>query len=129
MPIFFSHWNEALFLLKSWNKKWGTLLVFEAELQSADHMHFLWLLREDWGEFQNGMHMEGERRHWITRFFRIYIGISQLGRNVVKMTLKWKSKWDSTRLTSTIEVLHKKVELSNTRTAYVMHIPNTWWLL
>ena len=30
-----------------------------------------------------------------------------------------------TSLTSTIEVLREEVELSNTRTAYVMHIPNT----
>ena len=36
-----------------------------------------------------------------------------------------KIKVDSTRLTSTMEVLRKKVELSNTRTAYVMHIPST----
>jgi len=30
-----------------------------------------------------------------------------------------------TSLTSTIEVLREEVELSNMRTAYVMHIPNT----
>ena len=36
-----------------------------------------------------------------------------------------KSKWVSKSLTSTIEVLREEVELSNTRTAYVMHIPNT----
>ena len=41
----------------------------------------------------------------------------------MKMALKWKSKWDSKRLTSTIEVLRKKVELGNKRTAYRMHIP------
>ena len=28
-------------------------------------------------------------------------------------------------LTPTIEVLREEVELSNTRTAYIMHIPNT----
>ena len=41
------------------------------------------------------------------------------------MALKWKSKWDSTSLISAIEVLREEVELSNTRTAYVRHIPNT----
>ena len=40
-----------------------------------------------------------------------------------------KSKCVSTSLTSTIEVLREEVELSNTRTAYVMHIPNTLSLI
>ena len=40
-----------------------------------------------------------------------------------------KSKRVSTSLTSTIEVLREEVELSNTRTAYVMHIPNTLSLI
>ena len=55
--------------------------------------------------------------------------MSQLGRNVKNMVLKWKSKWVSTSLTSTIEVLREEVELSNMRTAYVMHIPNTLSLI
>ena len=38
------------------------------------------------------------------------------------MALEWKSKWVSRSLTSIIEVLREEVELSNTRTAYVMHI-------
>ena len=50
----------------------------------------------------------------------MYIEISQLGRNVIKM-----AKWVSRSLTSIIEILREQVELSNTRTAYVMHIPNT----
>ena len=54
---------------------------------SAQHMHFLRLLREDWGVFQNGVYVEGERRHWIIRFLGIYIEISQLGPNVIKMAL------------------------------------------
>ena len=41
-------------------------------------MNFLRFLREDWGEFQNGMYVEGA----------IYIEISQLGQNVIKMALK-----------------------------------------
>ena len=28
LPIFFSHWKEALFLLKSWNKIWGSPYSF-----------------------------------------------------------------------------------------------------
>ena len=61
---FFSYWKEALFLLKSWNKKWGHRTRFCGRAaESAHHMHFLRLLREDWGEFQNGMYVEGGTRH------------------------------------------------------------------
>ena len=68
-----------------------TVLVFAAELRdSAHHMHFLRFLSEDWGVFQNGVYVEGGRRQWIIRFFRIFIEISQLGRNVIKMALKSK---------------------------------------
>ena len=105
-----------------------TSLVFAAELQKVrttfPHV-FSPIIEKGLGEFRNGMYVEGGRRHEIILFFRICIEISQLGRNVIKMALKWKLKWDSTLLTFTIEVLRKKVELSNTRTAYVMHIPNT----
>ena len=37
------------------------------------------------------------------------------------MALKKNSKWVSTSLTCTIEVLHEEVELSNTHTAYSAH--------
>ena len=47
--------------------------------------------------------------------------MSQLGHNVIKKTFKWKSKW----VTTYYEVLREEVELSNTRTASVMYIPNT----
>ena len=50
--------------------------------------------------------------------------LQNLHRDITVRT-QWKSKLDSTGLTSTIEVLRKKVELSNTRTAYVMHSPNS----
>ena len=123
---FFSHWKEALFLLKSWKKNGGHRTRFCGRAaDSAHHMHFLRLLREDWGVFQNGVYVEAGKRQWIIRFFRIYIEISQLGRNVIKMVLKWKSKCETTRSKSTVEVLPKKVELSNMRIAYVMHISNT----
>ena len=59
------------------------------------------------------------------RFYRIYIEMSHLGHNVIKRPFKWKSKRVRTSLTSTIEILSEEVELSNTRTASVMHIPNT----
>ena len=105
-----------------------TALVFAAELQKVrttfPHV-FSPIIEKGLGEFRNGMYVEGGRRHEIILFFRICMEISQLGRNVIRVALKWKLKWDSTLLTSTIEVLRKKVELSNTRTAYVMHIPNT----
>ena len=45
------------------------------------------------------------------------------------MALKRKSKCVSTSLTCTIEFLHEEVKLSNTRTAYVMHIPNIMSLI
>ena len=82
-------------------------------------MHFLWFLREDWGDFQNSMYVEGKGEERIE------------GRNVIKMALKWKSKWVSTSLISTIEVLQglEEVELSDTHTAYIMHIPNTLSLI
>ena len=31
--------------------------------ESVHHMHFLRVLREDWGEYQNGMYVEGGRKH------------------------------------------------------------------
>ena len=31
--------------------------------ESAHRMHFLRLMGEDWGEFRNGMYVEGRRRH------------------------------------------------------------------
>ena len=92
-------------------------------------MHFLRLLRGNWGEFQNGMYLEGGRTHLKIRFYRIYIEISQLGRNVIKMALEFKSKRVSVSLTSTIEALREEAELSNPGTAYVMHIPNTLSLM
>ena len=57
---FFSHWKEALFLLKPWNKNGGHRTRFcTRAAESVHQMHFLRVLREDWGEFQNGMYMEG----------------------------------------------------------------------
>ena len=42
------------------NEKVGVAVpVFAAEY----HKHFLQFLREDWGEFQSGMHVEGGRKH------------------------------------------------------------------
>ena len=57
---FFSHWKEALFLLKPWNKNGSHRTRFcSRAAESVHQMHFLRVLREDWGEFQNGMYMEG----------------------------------------------------------------------
>ena len=118
MPIF-SHWKEALFLLKKWNKNWGHRTRFCGRAAESVHqMHFLRFLRGNWGEFQNGIH-----------FYRIYIEISQLGRNVIKMALEFKSKSVSISLTPTIDVLREDAELSNRRTTYVMQIPNTLSLI
>ena len=55
---------------------------------SAHHLHFLRILREDWGEFQNGIYVEGGRKHWKIRYYGIYIEIQQLVHNVIKMNLK-----------------------------------------
>ena len=54
----------------------------------------------------------------------MYVCVSQLGHNVIKMALKWKSKRVSTSLTST-QLLCEEVELSNMRTVYIMDIPST----
>ena len=59
MPIFFSLKGSAVLIKIMKEKMAVTLLVFATEL----HMHFLRLLREDWDVFQNGMYVEGERRH------------------------------------------------------------------
>ena len=40
------------------------------------------------GRYQNGMYMEGGRKHYEIHFYRIYIETSQLGHNVIKMVLK-----------------------------------------
>ena len=51
---FFSHWKEALFLLKSWNIKWGSPYSFcSIAVKSAHQMHFLRFFSEDWGQFQH----------------------------------------------------------------------------
>ena len=39
--------------------------------------------------------MEGGRQHRKNRFLRIHIEILQLGLNMIKMALQWKSKWVS----------------------------------
>ena len=64
------------------------------------------------------MYVEGGRQHRKIRFLRYYIEILQLGLNMIKMALQWKSKWVS-----------PSRELSNKRTAYVMHILNTLSLI
>ena len=87
-------------------------------------MLILWFLREDWDEFQNGMYVgkKALKNHFLQN-------LHQLGHNVIKMVLEWKSKWVSTSLTSTIEVLCEEVELSSTPSAYLMHIPYTLSLI
>ena len=56
--------------------------------ESAHHLHFLRFLREDWGDFQSGVYVEGGRKHWKIRFYGINIEIKQLGHNVLKIKLK-----------------------------------------
>ena len=60
---FFSCRKEALFLLKSWDKKGGSPYSFlRQSTESAHQMHFLWFLREDWDGFQNDMYVEGTKK-------------------------------------------------------------------
>ena len=99
-----------------------TVLLFAAELQEVRTTRIFSDFWERTGaSFRRHVCGRGKKVLKI-RFYRIYIEISQLGRNVIKMALEWKSKWVSRSLTSIIEVLREEVELSNTRTAYVMHI-------
>ena len=94
---FFSHRKEALSSLKPWNKNGGHRTRFCGRAAESPHqMHHLRYLREDWGEFQNGMYVKGARKFEKIRFYRIYIEISHLGQCVVKKAFKWKSKWVST---------------------------------
>ena len=61
---FFCHRNQALSLLKSWNKKWGSPYSFlRRAAESAHQTHFLRFLGEDWGEFQNRMYVKGGRKY------------------------------------------------------------------
>ena len=61
---FFSHRKEALSLLKSRNKKWGSAYSFCGRVAEGVHqMHFLRFLREDWGVFQNRMYVKGGRKY------------------------------------------------------------------
>ena len=87
-------------------------------------MHFLRFLKEDWGAFQNVMYVKGGRKYLknpcLQNLHRDISFRTQCDKENVEMKVKIR-----TSLTSTIEVLREEVELSNTRTAYVMHIPNT----
>ena len=76
-------------IIKVMNKNKGHCACFcGSAADSAHHLHFLWGLIEDWGEFQSGMYVVGGRHHWKIRFYGIYIEIKQLGHNVIKMKLK-----------------------------------------
>ena len=59
-------------------------------------MHFLRVLREDWGEFQNGMYMEGGGGGAVEQKFNIHYRGSPLAGPTQQQTL-----------------------------LYIMHIPNT----
>ena len=88
-------------------------------------MNFLRFLREDWGEFQNGMYVEGARKDFKKiRFYRIYIEISQLGQNVIKIALKWKSNWASTSLTAPLSRFSVRKSNSATRVIVIIIIEN-----
>ena len=88
-------------------------------------MNFLRFLREDWGEFQNGIYVEGARRDFKKiRCYRIYIEISQLGQNVIKMARKWKSNWVSTSLTAPLSRFSVRKSNSATRVIVIIIIVN-----
>ena len=99
----------------------ATVLGLGVELQKERNARIpkedvLGILSEDWNEFQNGMYMEGERKHWKIRSYAIYIEIKQLGHNVKEVNLECHLKWFTT--TSTIEGLGEEVELSTTRVLF-----------
>ena len=56
---FVSHWKEAPFLLKSWNKNGGHRTRFVVELQKVRTKCIYSDFWEGWGEFQNVMYVEG----------------------------------------------------------------------
>ena len=103
-----------------------TVLVFAVELQKVRTKCIFSDFWERTGvSFKIECMWKGEESIKKIRFHRIYNEISHFGHNVIKKAFKWKSKWVSTSLTSTMEVLREEVEISNTRGASVMHIPNT----
>ena len=73
-----------------------TVLVFAVELQKVRTKYI----------FSNFWEKTGAS-------FKIYIEISHLGHNVINKAFKWKSKWVSTSLTSTIKVLLRKSKVAH----------------
>ena len=59
---FFSHRKEALFLLKSWNKKWGSPYLFlrQSCRKCAQHAFSL-IFERGLAEFQNGIYVRGKK--------------------------------------------------------------------
>ena len=61
---FFSHWKEALFLLKSWNKKWGSPYLFLRQSCRKCTQHaFSLIIERGLARVSNSMYVEGGRRH------------------------------------------------------------------
>ena len=81
-------WKGRIVIIKMMNKKGHCACFCRSAADSAHHLHFLWVLIEDWGEFQSDMYVVGGRNHWKIRSYGIYIEIKQLGHNVIKMKLK-----------------------------------------
>ena len=74
-----------------------TVLVFAVELQKVRTKCIFSDFWERTGaSFKIECMWKGEESIKKSFFYRIYIEISQLGHNVIKMVFKWKSKWVST---------------------------------
>ena len=57
-------WKGRIVIIKMMNKKGHCACFCRSAADSAHHLHFLWVLIEDWGEFQSGMYVGGGRNHW-----------------------------------------------------------------
>ena len=85
LPIFFSHWREAFLWLKSWNKNEGNYSRFAVELQKVRTTWVPWDFWARTGAFQNGMYLEGGRKHGKIRFYLILWNL-QRGRAIRRRT-------------------------------------------
>ena len=72
----------------------------------------------------NSLQVEGGRKHWKIRFYGIYIGISQLGRNMIKIKLKFHLKWFSTTCTieASVRNLNSATRVTDTFQHFATHM-------
>ena len=81
------------------------------------YLHFLRFLREDWGEFQSGMDVEGGRNHWKIRFSKWNFHRGK----AIRTWPRWGSSWGLTQQHTyrlrKAHIQHFETHLSQNKTA------------